>query len=62
MKIYPGCHDIRQVGCFLTRFSTKTAYCNGEVGGQADRQASTFRFRSITSVCFGLLTPNLVYG
>ena len=30
----------------LTRYSTKTGYCNAEVGGRA----STFGFRSITLV------------
>jgi len=31
-------------------------------GGRVGVRASTFGFRSITLVCFGLLTPNLVYG
>ena len=33
-------------------------------GGRAASggRASTFGFRSITLVCFGLLTPNLLYG
>ena len=47
----------RVVALFLTRFSTKTGYCNAKVSRQ-----STFGFRSITLVWFGLLTPNLVYG
>jgi hypothetical protein len=35
---------------FLTRFSTKTGYCNAEVGGRANGRASTFGFHSITSL------------
>ena len=31
-------------------------------GGWTGVRASTFGFRSITLVCFGLLTPNLLYG
>jgi len=30
-------------------------------GGWLGEWASTFGFRSITLVCFGLLTPNLLY-
>ena len=51
---------------FLTRFSTKPGYCNAEVGGgRASGWAcgrQFFGFRSITLVCFGLLTLNLLYG
>ena len=35
----------------------KSAAC-----GRAGGRASTFGFRSITLVCCGLLTPNLLYG
>jgi len=34
----------------------------GRAGGRSGVQALTFGFRSITLVCFGLLTPNLLYG
>jgi len=47
--------------------STYGGYCNAEVvGGRAGMRAgvraSTFGFRSITLVCLGLLTPNLLYA
>jgi len=34
----------------------------GRAGGRSGGRASTFGFRSITLVCCGLLTPNLLYG
>jgi len=48
-------------------FNEKPSYCNAEVvggraGGRVGVRASTFGFRSITLVCFGLLTPNMQYG
>ena len=67
----PFCHvalkpDAGCFGCtifYQPGFQRKPGYCNAEAGGvRVCGRASTFGFRSITLVCFGLLTPNLLYG
>jgi len=52
---YLGLHIINQV---FNEYRVIVMLKSAAAGGRA----STFGFRSITLVCFGLLTPNLLYG